>query len=282
MFCQRCLLRCLKRQPCKACHQRTTSPNRLQVLGIAHEASDEDSADDEAYRNLYAGHATARSTAEDAGASTSAATSAAGAGAGAGAETGAGPSGKPPIPLGAAAGYGLGAAGSPLAVRTMQRQGSSMSSSSPTAASAAVATGSPMAGSRVGPPSTASSLSASLPASALTTTFIDPLDPCDPIAPWRAAVEDSLQQLAASTATFATASGPAQRDALSDLLRHMTALGAHVEYMRKQPHSSRWGGGAWVQGTSVDRCEMLVEVVGQGVAAQKNLAESTVTWVSKL
>jgi hypothetical protein len=64
-------------------------------------------------------------------------------------------------------------------------------------------------------------------------------NPCDPIVPWRSAVEDALFQLSSSSTAFASTSGPEQREALSDLMRHATALGAHIEYMRKQPHSTR-------------------------------------------
>ena len=66
-----------------------------------------------------------------------------------------------------------------------------------------------------------------------------PLDPGDPVVPWRLAVEETLGLMATSTSAFASSTGPAQRDAMTELLRHTTALGSHVEHMRKQPKSSR-------------------------------------------
>lgn len=81
-------------------------------------------------------------------------------------------------------------------------------------------------------PSSSSSRSATPNAAAV-------LDPNDPVVAWRQAVEETLCQMAASTSAFATATGSSQKEAMTDLLRHTTTLGSHVEHMRKQPNSSR-------------------------------------------
>ena len=86
--------------------------------------------------------------------------------------------------------------------------------------------------------------------SSTSITTPPPLDPDDPVGPWRLAVEETLGRMAASTSAFASTTGPAQRDAMTGLLGHTTTLGAHVEYMRRQPNSSRYGvwtvAGVWM------------------------------------
>ncbi|GAX78023.1 hypothetical protein CEUSTIGMA_g5465.t1 [Chlamydomonas eustigma] len=67
-----------------------------------------------------------------------------------------------------------------------------------------------------------------------------PVDPGDPLAAWRQAVEVALARMASSTSAFASATGPAQRDALTELIKNTSELGSQVEFMRKQPNSSRW------------------------------------------
>lgn len=72
----------------------------------------------------------------------------------------------------------------------------------------------------------------------------DPLDPSEAAYAWRAEVERSLSGLAASTAaTLAASSSSASaqwREAMAATVRDTSTLGAHVEYMRRQPGSSRW------------------------------------------
>ena len=103
-------------------------------------------------------------------------------------------------------------------------------------------------------PGTASSSAKNLPpkapaSSSSLSSIEDPLDPSDPAYAWRATVEKSLIDLSAtSEAALAVVSSPSPsllhnpkgQQAMSNLLKDVSVLGAHVEYMRKQPGSSRW------------------------------------------
>ncbi|KAG1674821.1 hypothetical protein FOA52_015208 [Chlamydomonas sp. UWO 241] len=94
---------------------------------------------------------------------------------------------------------------------------------------AAAARGSGTTGSSAKPGGAGAALTASLNAD-------------DPVAAWRANVEETLMSLAGAASAYAGAppGSAAQRDATAALLRHTSTLSAHVEYMRRQPHSSRW------------------------------------------
>eukprot|EP00798_Chlamydomonas_sp_ICE-L_P016626 gene16626-22873_t len=61
------------------------------------------------------------------------------------------------------------------------------------------------------------------------------IDPNDPFVAWRTAVEKTLHDLAASASQCAAA-----KEVNQTLLDHCTMLGTHVDYLRKQPESSKW------------------------------------------
>jgi hypothetical protein len=94
-------------------------------------------------------------------------------------------------------------------------------------------------GSRSVPPGTAFIGLRSSSGRPLAPADTTPVHPADPLAAWRQAVEGTLTSMANSTSNFASGTGPAQRDALTELIKNTSELGGQVEFMRKQPNSSR-------------------------------------------